>query len=97
MMKSNFITVLNHVGGDVRQHTLPSKFRNRVNTSEIEDWLWDNGYSLGNIEWMVHERPILLMAELVNPEVDEIPRCNRCECGDMDPNLCGSACIQNTN
>jgi len=30
-------------------------------------------------------------------EIHEIPRCNRCECGDMDPNLCGSACIQNTN
>ena len=30
-------------------------------------------------------------------ERHEIPRCNRCECGDMDPNLCGSACIQNTN
>ena len=27
----------------------------------------------------------------------ETPRCNRCECGDMDPELCGSACIQNTN
>ena len=27
----------------------------------------------------------------------EIPRCNGCECGDMDPELCGSACIQNTN
>ena len=27
----------------------------------------------------------------------ECPRCNRCECGDMDPELCGSACIQNTN
>ena len=30
-------------------------------------------------------------------EIHELPRCNRCECGDMDPNLCGSACIQNTN
>ena len=30
-------------------------------------------------------------------ERHEIPRCNRCECGDMDPELCGSACIQNTN
>jgi len=30
-------------------------------------------------------------------ERHETPRCNRCECGDMDPELCGSACIQNTN
>jgi len=27
----------------------------------------------------------------------EIPRCNRCECGDASPNTCASAIIQNTN
>jgi hypothetical protein len=32
-----------------------------------------------------------------NEEAHEISRCNRCECGDMDPALCGEACIQNTN
>jgi len=30
-------------------------------------------------------------------ERHETPRCNRCECGDMDPELCGTACIQNIN
>ena len=30
-------------------------------------------------------------------EIHELPRCNRCECGNMDPNLCGSACIQSAN
>jgi len=63
-MKSNFITVLNHIDGEVYQHKLPFKFRDRANTSEIEDWLWDNGYSLGNVEWMVHEHPVVVEYKL---------------------------------
>ena len=67
-MNTKYITVLNHIDGEVYQHKLPFKFRDPSNcstfylydTSEIEDWLWDNGYSLGNVEWMVHEHPVVV-------------------------------------
>ena len=58
-MKSNFITVLNHIDGEVYQHALPFEFRDRAYLSEIENWLIDNGYNLGNVEWMVHEYPVV--------------------------------------
>ncbi len=85
-MNSNFITVLNHIDGEVYQHKLPFKFRDRAHHSEIEDWLWDNGYSLGNIEWMVHKYPVVIDGD------------RDCECGETrNPDLCGTGCCNNTN
>jgi hypothetical protein len=82
-MKSNFITVLNHIDGEVYQHKLPDF---KFSTSDLESWLVHNGYSLNNVEWMVHEHPVVIDGD------------RDCECGETrDPNLCGSGCCKNTN
>lgn len=56
-MKSKYITVLNHIDCEVYQHELPDF---KFSTSDLESWLVHNGYSLSNIEWIVHPNPVVI-------------------------------------
>ena len=56
-MKSKYITVLNHIDCEVYQHELPDF---KFSTSDLESWLVHNGYSLSNIEWIVHPHPVVI-------------------------------------
>lgn len=52
-MKKRCITILYYTNGTITQYLIPHD--REIDSEKIEESLINKGYSLSNIEWMLHE------------------------------------------